>query len=217
MCGCGSCEAPWIREEVAVGYERRGVDDHLDEPFASSRREVTCGCETSVGATGRATGGVGALGRATCGVGGGAVDASDGTGYGAMWGCTTCEATWKCEGASVESEGSGVDEEGGVLFACPECGTMWGCETHEGAVWRVSSGARAIRRATSGVATVITKNERGMKYRDDGPHGKPPKIPLEDLPPCGGHHCCWGERPVRRSWKWVGDPGSGRTNDGEGM
>jgi hypothetical protein len=146
MRGCGSCEAPWIREEVAVGYERRGVDDHLDEPFASSRREVTCVYATSVGATGRAMGGVG----------GGAVDASDGTGYGATWGCTTCEATWKCEGASVECErrgvddeldeplvrsgrdakwecemcvdafGGSVDDEADVPFACPGRDTTWG-------------------------------------------------------------------------------------------
>jgi hypothetical protein len=68
MCRCGSCEAPWNREEVAVGCERRGIDDQLDKPFTSSGREVTCGCKMSVGATGCATGGIGVLGRATCGV-----------------------------------------------------------------------------------------------------------------------------------------------------
>jgi hypothetical protein len=61
MCGCGSCEAPWNREEVAMGCKRRGVDDQLDELFASLGCEVTCGCKMSVGATGHVTCSVGTV------------------------------------------------------------------------------------------------------------------------------------------------------------
>jgi hypothetical protein len=49
----------------------------------------------------------------------------------AWWGCTTCETTWKFEGASVESEGSGVDDGANEPFIRSGRDAMWGHETSE--------------------------------------------------------------------------------------
>jgi hypothetical protein len=75
---CGSGPASWKREEEAVGRERRGIDDKVDEPFACLGRDamwgclgrdVMWGCEMSVGAMGCVTSGVVTIGCETSNIG----------------------------------------------------------------------------------------------------------------------------------------------------
>jgi hypothetical protein len=47
MHGCGSCAALWNREELAMGCERRGVDDEVDEPYTCLGHNAMWGHEMS--------------------------------------------------------------------------------------------------------------------------------------------------------------------------
>jgi hypothetical protein len=96
MRGCGSCEAPWIREEVAVGCEGRGVNEELDEPFVHSGRDTLWERETCVDTFGRAKSG---CADEICGVeceGWSVDDEQD-----EPFACSGREATWGYETSEV--------------------------------------------------------------------------------------------------------------------
>jgi hypothetical protein len=135
MRGCGSCEALWNREEVAVGCKVGGVDDDVNELFICLGHEATWGWEMALGAMGRARDGCvdeiwadECKGWRVCDEDGVLCACTEGE---ATWERETCEAMWKREEVAVGCEGRGVDDELDKLFAFSGHDTMRGHETSE--------------------------------------------------------------------------------------